>query len=328
MKAYSASLETWSEVLSLLTQQYEIFAPIKNNYLDYELITPENVSDISYNLARPTTPLKAFFFPVKENVVKDLPAKKRIILGVTACDLAALQLMDKIFLDEEYPDLYYQKHRENTLLIGTDCHSILTSCHCTSYGLQPYPEANHDIRLNLIDSKVVLETVTEKGNILLEQIKNQNFFTGDIHLDQEKIKQKNDAVIAQLKENNAGLPDSEGTRDKILKSQEKDWKKHAAKCVSCGACSAICPTCHCFLLIDKANFEKLKNWDTCQYPAFEKVAAGEDPLHKLYERLKNRYMCKFIYKPDMFGEIACTGCGRCIDACIAGIDKNKVIMDI
>ncbi|MBN1949382.1 MAG: 4Fe-4S dicluster domain-containing protein, partial [Candidatus Cloacimonetes bacterium] len=88
------------------------------------------------------------------------------------------------------------------------------------------------------------------------------------------------------------------------------------------------PTCHCFLLIDRENFEKVKNWDTCQYPAFGRVAAGEDPLHKLFKRLRNRYLCKFVHKPAMFGELACTGCGRCIDACIAGINKNEVLIDV
>jgi sulfhydrogenase subunit beta (sulfur reductase) len=328
MKSYSASLETWSEVLSLISQQYEIFAPIKNNFLDYELVTPENVSAIVYNEARPTTPLKAFFFPVKENVVKERSDKKRIILGVTSCDLEALKLLDRIFLDEEFLDIYYKQHRENTILIGTDCYSTLDSCHCTSYNLNPFPESNFDIRLNLIDSKIIFESVTEKGSQFMESVKNQNFFMGDIHLDMEKITGKNKDVIAELNERNKDLPDSEVTRKKILQSQEDSWKKHARKCVSCGACSAICPTCHCFLLIDRQDFEKIKNWDTCQYPAFERVAAGEDPLSKLYNRLKNRYMCKYIYKPDMFGEIACTGCGRCIDACIAGIDKNEVILDI
>jgi len=91
MKSYSTSLETWSEVLSLISQQYEIFAPIKRNFLDYELVTPENISKISYNTTRPTTPLKAFYFPIKENVTLDMKSKKRIILGVTSCDLQALK---------------------------------------------------------------------------------------------------------------------------------------------------------------------------------------------------------------------------------------------
>jgi len=328
MKPYSASLETWSEVLSLILQQYEIFAPIKRNFLDYELITPENIAKITYNEARPSTPLKAFFFPVKENVVLDKKVKKRIILGVPSCDLHALNLLDAIFLDEEFLDIYYKQHRENTILIGTDCYTILDTCHCSSYGINPKPEGNHDIRLNLIDSKLVFEPITEKGAEFLESVKNQNFFTGDIHLDLEKIQKKNDETLAKLKKLNKDLPDTDETRQRILYSNEESWKKHAKKCVSCGACAAICPTCHCFLLIDKANFEKVKNWDTCQYPAFERVAAGEDPLKKMYTRLKNRYLCKFVHKPDMFGEIACTGCGRCIDACIAKINKNEVILDV
>jgi len=328
MKSYSTSLDGWSEVLSLVCQQYEIFAPIQKKFLDYVLITPENASKIVYNKARPTTPLKSFFFPVKENVTLDTKPKKRIILGVPSCDLHALNLLDTIFLDEEFQDIYYKQHRENTIIIGADCHSLLETCHCTTYGIQPKPQNNYDVRLNLLDSKLVLEPATKKGEEFLEKIKNPKFFTGDIHLDQEKIQKLNDKIVDELKKLNKNLPESENTRKAIQNSKEDSWQKHAKKCVSCGACAAICPTCHCFLLIDKKNFEKVKNWDSCQYPAFERVAAGEDPLKKMYVRLKNRYLCKFVHKPDMFDQIACTGCGRCIEACIAGINKNEVIFDI
>jgi len=175
---------------------------------------------------------------------------------------------------------------------------------------------------------LIFETATKKGEEFLEKIKNPKFFFGDIYLDQEKIQRKNEETLEELMEQNKSLPNNEETREKILNSKEETWKEFAKKCVSCGACAAICPTCHCFLLIDRKNFEKVKNWDTCQYPAFERVAAGEDPLKKMYTRLKNRYICKFVHKPDMFNEIACTGCGRCIDACIAKINKNEVILEI
>jgi len=328
MKSYSVSLETWSEVLSQISQHYEIFAPVKHNFLDYELINSENASKITYNEARPVTPLKAFFFPVKENVTKDGKPKKRIILGVPSCDLHALKLLDAIFLDEEFLDIYYKQHRENTILIGCNCNTVLDSCHCTSYGINPKPEVNFDISLNLIDSKLILKPKTEKGENFLKNIRSQGFFAGDVHLDQEKIELKYEMIVKRLNDRNSYLPDAEKSRKGILKPQEDIWKKYAEKCVSCGACAVICPTCHCFLLIDRKNFEKVKNWDTCQHPAFERVAAGEDPLKKMYDRLKNRYLCKFVHKPDMFKEIACTGCGRCIDACIAGIDKNEVITEL
>jgi ferredoxin len=68
--------------------------------------------------------------------------------------------------------------------------------------------------------------------------------------------------------------------------------------------------------------------DACQYPGFERVAGGEDALHEISDRFSNRYMCKYVWKPKRFKSIACTGCGRCIEACIGKINKNELFMEL
>ena len=325
MRTYSISLKQWVENLSLVSAKYDVFAPIqKSDFPDYELITKNNIESISYNKAKPTTPLKAFMFPIKENVVKENKNKQRIIFGVPSCDLSALNLLDKIFLDKDFLDTYYKEKRENTILIGSDCYEIEKNCHCTSYGVNPYPGKNCDISFSLVDHKVTLQVHTKKSEKFLSE-----FFTELIEIDElpTEVKGRRNQIIEKLKLQNKELPDAEETRKIITKGGTELWKKFAKDCVSCGACAVICPTCHCFLLIDKKNFEKVKNWDSCQYPAFERVAGDEDPLRKIYNRLKNRYLCKFVHKPDMFDEIACTGCGRCIDACIGKINKNELIIE-
>jgi len=325
MRTYSVSLKQWVKILSSVTTKYNVFAPIqKEDFIDYELITEDNIEEISYNKAKPTTPLKAFMFPIKENVVKELKKEKRIILGIPSCDLSALNILDKIFLDEEFLDTYYKANRENTILIGSDCYEIEDSCHCKSYGVNPYPEENSDISFSLIDHKVILQVYTTKGENFISEFSDK--LTEITELPKE-IVEKRKSIIETLNLQNKDLPDAKETRKIVMKEGTVIWKKFAKDCVSCGACAVICPTCHCFLLIDKGNFEKVKNWDSCQYPSFERVAGDEDPLNKIYNRLKNRYLCKFVHKPDMFDEIACTGCGRCVDACIGKINKNELIIE-
>lgn len=325
MRTYSVSLKQWVKILSLVSAKSNVFAPVKRyDFLDYELLSVNNVDYISFNKAKPTTPLKAFFFPIKENVVKERKELQQVIFGVPSCDLNALNLLDKIFLDEDFLDIYYKNKRENTILIGSDCYDIDENCHCTSYGINPFPQKNCDISFSLINHKVILQVHTKKGEGFL------NEFTADfIELDKLPIEihKERENTVKQLELQNKDLPGNEETRKAIQKEGTVIWKKYAKDCVSCGACAVICPTCHCFLLIDKANFEKVKIWDACQYPAFERVAGDEDPLEKIYTRLKNRYLCKFVHKPDMFNEIACTGCGRCIDACIGKINKNQLIIE-
>ena len=325
MRTYSVSLKQWVKILSSVTAKYNVFAPLlRQDFSDYELLSDENIDLIAFNKVKPTTPLKAFFFPIKENVVKEQQNKKRVIFGVPSCDLSALNLLDKIFLDEDFLDTYYQEKRKNTILIGSDCYEIDKNCHCTSYGINPYPEKNCDISFSLADHKVTLQVHTIKGDKLLSEFAAELIEVDSIPTEVENKRQK---TIEKLKLQNKDLPDAEDTRKILMKEGTVIWKKFAKDCVSCGACAVICPSCHCFLLIDKANFEKVKSWDACQYPAFERVAGDEDPLEKIYNRFKNRYLCKFVHKPDMFDEIACTGCGRCIDACIGKINKNELIIE-
>lgn len=325
MKIYSVSEKEWAQKLKDASQNYTIYAPIlKEKSLDYEIIGEDNLDSICYDGNTAITPLKAFFFPVKENVVQQKEDIQRLIIGVPACDLNAMGLLDKIFLDKDFLDTYYQKNRQNTIILGKDCYQIKESCHCTSYGLKPYAEKLCDVSISVIDGKVYFQPMTDKGEDILIKLNIKENVLAQLP---EIVQTRRKETVEKLNEQNKELPDNIASREGILKENEKLWKDHASTCVSCGACSTICPTCHCFLLIDRQGYEKIRNWDTCQHPAFERVAAGEDPLRKLYDRLRNRYLCKFIYKPDMFDEIACTGCGRCIDACIGKINKNKVLIE-
>jgi len=326
MSVYRISEDKWVEYVKELVREYQVYAPIvKTNSTDFEEITPEKIGRINYGGNTASTPLKAFFFPFKENVVVAAEKKPRIIIGVPNCDLAALDLLDNIYLGGEFEDLYYKENREQTILFGKDCDSIKDSCHCSAYGLKPYAEKNCDISMSVWDGNFYLVPMSAKGEAFLDKHRiNQNETLAALP---EKVVQQRADLVTALQNQNKDIPDEQASRRGIEKENPELWKKHAATCVSCGACSLICPTCHCFLLIDRRDFEKVKNWDACQLPGFSRVAAGEDPLLKLYERLKFRYLCKFVYKPDMFKAIACTGCGRCIDACLGKINKNEVLIE-
>jgi len=237
-------------------------------------------------------------------------------------------MLDSIYLEEPYIDPCYQKKRENTILIGTDCHSLNEHCHCTSYGIPPYPSKNHDISLSVEGEKVWITTNTEKGIQLLEKFSAKGEFRECNKIEMKELTNRRGEIEARLNEVNSRLLDAAMTGGFIKNSDTEIWKKYAVKCVACGACAAICPTCTCFLLIDRPGFEKVRQMDACQYPAFERVAAGEDPLEKSYMRFRNRYLCKYVWKPSQYKSIACTGCGRCIEACIGSINKNELFLEL
>ena len=328
MRNLSIKKEEWDKTIEQLLSSYAIFAMVESEFgLDYELVSPANIAGITYNKAKPATSLKTFFLPVKENVTSSrLLDKYRIILGAPNCDIQGLKILDEIYLDKDFNDIYYRERREKTILISTDCFEKQEHCHCTSYGFNPYATTDADMSAVQMDDLIVLRIITQKGEDFIHQItrlqdvKDQSVIS--------EIEKAHDSADALLNKANEGLPDYETTGMLVKGAANENWEKYSATCVSCGACATICPTCSCFLLIDKPDFEKVKQLDACQYPGFERVAGGEDSLFELPKRFRNRYMCKYVWKPEKFSSKACTGCGRCIEACIGKINKNEMFHEL
>jgi sulfhydrogenase subunit beta (sulfur reductase) len=320
--------EDWHSSLERLASSYDIFVPVKNEFsLDYEPFRLKEADNILYNTPKPATPLKNFFLPVRENVTAGRESEKpRIIIGAPNCDIEALRLLDEIYLDVTFTDPFYRNRRKSTILISSDCFSANDHCHCLSYGVKPYSLDNADIAIAAEKDEISLRIISEKGKELATQLTSQQ--PGESNHLASFIEQKHKMMEASLAARNKGLPDYRATGQIVQKAGNDIWVKYASRCVSCGACTTICPTCSCFLLIDKPDFEKVKQMDTCQYPGFERVAGGEDALFDLPVRFRNRYMCKYVWKPQKFSAVACTGCGRCIEACIGKINKNELFMEL
>jgi sulfhydrogenase subunit beta (sulfur reductase) len=328
MSYFSIRKEEWDSKLEQLISSHTIFATVSNESgLDYELVRPDDIKRISYNKPKPATPLKTFFLPVRENVTSEIKnGKPRIIIGAPNCDIEGINLLDEIYLDKQFTDMFYASRRKSTILISSDCFGLNENCHCTSYGIKPSSSRTADLSVIQIDGSVIFRTISNRGEEFIHK------FTGAATLKDEAILAHIDNKIKEtetmLLESNKDLPDHASTGKLIEAASKIIWEKYSSDCVSCGACTTICPTCSCFLLIDRPGFGKIKQMDACQYPGFERVAGGEDVLHELPERFRNRYMCKYVWKQRKFLSVACTGCGRCIEACIGKISKNKLFREL
>lgn len=320
--------ESWDDIIEHLIISHDVYASVRNDFSqDYELIKPQDITSITYNSPKPVTSLKNFFLPVKENVTMERSGERpRIIMGIPNCDIEGLALLDEIYLDKDFNDPFYRKRREGTLLISSDCNGILEHCHCLTYGIRPYAARIADLAIIVLDKKVIFRIITTKGEEFVQGFADALVTDDDNILPEiERLHQTTEALLS---ERNKGLPDYRQTGEIVNSARKEIWEKYSSRCVSCGACATICPTCTCFLLIDKPGFEKVKQLDACQYPGFERVAGGEDGLHELSARFRNRYMCKYVWKPLKFKSVACTGCGRCIEACIGNINKNELFMEL
>jgi ferredoxin len=325
---YSIKRDSWENSLLRLSSSYIIYGVTGNGQsTDYDLISERNISSLVYNRPKPATPLKTFFLPVRENVtadtVKEVP---RIIIGTPNCDIEALGILDEIYLDESFEDVFYRRRRESTIIISSDCLEIQEHCHCTAYNINPFSTGKADLAVILRHDDIILRAISEKGIELAE--KSFNAVRSDDRTLASFVESRHHETVEILNRTGKGLPDYRTTGRLVKAAGESVWKRYSSKCVSCGACTTICPTCTCFLLIDKPGFHKVKQMDACQYPGFERVAGGEDSLGKLPSRFRNRYMCKYVWKPAKFHSTACTGCGRCIEACIGKINKNELFREL
>jgi ferredoxin len=109
------------------------------------------------------------------------------------------------------------------------------------------------------------------------------------------------------------------------------WYESARKCIGCGTCTYLCPTCHCFDMQDESTLSKgarIRVWDSCMYPEYTHHASGHNPRPARMNRVRNRVYHKFNYFPKNAEEFGCTGCGRCIEYCSANIDIIEIINKI
>jgi len=317
--------------------EYQIIYSSDLNFIT--LKSEDELKDINFFSIRQIQPLKQFFFYPKEELsnVKQT-AKKRIIVGIKSCDLQAIKVLDRMFISD-YIDENYKNYRENTVLISTDCLYPKETCFCSIVNGRPFVEEENavsDINISFIDEEnFILESFTSKGKEILE-----NYFS-DLKEPSEKEtilrnKLRENAVKNIFEFNNEFL--KEDKKDKYYKTLkntyvlEDVWKKESEKCVQCGGCNFICPSCYCFLIREasKSHSEQYRDkvWDVCHFTGYSRVAGGANPRKYKYQRFRNRYQCKFVYRYENFGFYACTGCGRCIEVCPAKIDIRKVIRNL
>lgn len=280
---------------------------------------------------RAIDPLKILFYHVREKVYP-LAEKtgKRLIAGVKACDLKGLQVLDRALINSDFVDPAYQHWRENTTIISTDCTSIGQACHCTLVGGKPYPENDFDVNLSRLDNFYYLQAGSEKGRQLLDLIR-QNCAcqtVDEAHL--ATVKSQRQQMVEQLAVFNKDYNRS-SHYPRLRTYQTVPWKHESRECVGCGACTNICPTCYCLILNDETEsqqFTKVRSFDSCQWNGYARVAGGGTPRPHIHERFRNRYLCKLVYMQQNFGQLGCTGCGRCTEACPGRIDFRAVVHNL
>ncbi len=319
---------------------FEIFIPYPSE-LDNDNLSYKKLSDnkeFIINKYRTIDPIKTLFYLPSESVIPaSAKENKRIIVGVKNCDLLALEILDDALLEDNFVEPNYRIWRDNTYIISADCTDALSTCHCILLDNNPYPEKTSegknifDINLSQINDRFFITIGTKKGEELLELMKKYCTISNATSSDKDKVEAQHAEIRKKLVDINSDFSPDRNYDIISENNNEATWKELSAECVECGGCTNICPTCYCIILNDESengNFRKVRTWDSCQLSGYAKVAGGGSPRTKLWERFRHRYQTKFIRINESFSKLGCTGCGRCISTCPAGIDLREVIQSL
>jgi ferredoxin len=325
------------KLLEQWTKEYSIYVPTANQ--DSTEMAKWDGKDISFlNWYRNTRiPPKSVFFPIleemfhygkdKEGYHIETPAagnEKKLIFGVRACDAAALALLDIAFR-EGYEDPYYLERRKNTLLVGLTCTKPYDTCFCTSLESSPSENKNVDIMLTDIGNEYLIEAISDKGKELIAKTVGLNEATeADMAKAKAVIEAAYHKVTRQIKTKDIAKKLQTSFEDKEF------WEEVSAKCISCGICTFLCPTCFCFDITDqteKGQTKRVRCWDSCQFSTYTRMPM-ENPREEEWRRVRQKVCHKYAFFPTSYNKIACTGCGRCIRLCPVNWDITQTINNI
>ena len=316
---------------AIVAEGYHLYGPVRS---DGEVTLTEvgENAEFDFGYRNFKTSPKDFFLPQSEvicrfcrgELVEDAAAapEKRVLFGVRPCDARALWLLDKVFLDEPQ-DVYYKQKRDNTVVVSAACLNPDTTCFCTSVGGGPAGREGSDVLLFDLGEAFLLEPVSERGEAFLDAFSR---LTKDATKKQMAEKDQMAQEAASRMEKIA----LDGIAEKLAEAFDSDlWEAPSQKCLGCGICTYLCPTCHCFDVTDetlKGNGRRLRTWDSCMYSLFTLHASGHNPRPSQKERVRQRFMHKFSYAVENQGELFCVGCGRCIVNCPVNLDVREVIV--
>lgn len=249
------------------------------------------------------------------------PEDRLALLGVRGCDLAAIRIQDRVFLEGEHPDPAYRARREGAFIVAVNCARASASCFCASMDAGPRARPGYDLALTELTGgghRFLVEPGTERGGELLSALPT----TAAGEPDREQA----DAVVRATE---ASLVRSmpPGIRETLRAAAASPrWDDVASRCLACTNCTLVCPTCFCTAVEDTTDLdgtaERARRWDSCFTAAHSYIHGGS-----VHAGTASRYRQWMTHKLstwfDQFDTPGCTGCGRCLTWCPVAIDITE-----
>lgn len=256
-----------------------------------------------------------------------LDETRRILFGLRPCDAAAITVMDEFFR-RDYADPNYLARRERMRLIVTACSESEETCFCASAGTGPVAGDGFDVQLFGVGDIYLVESGTEAGEQMIER---GGELFGDPPADAERLVQD---FRRRAEASQQTRLDLERVRRIIRSGAEPEgfWERVADRCLMCGGCAYVCPTCTCYNIVDRPVSEaggvRQRLWDTCVLGGFTREASGHNPRGRQSLRCAHRYLHKLGGSDSPDRRFRCVGCGRCADACIADVGIINIVTEL
>lgn len=322
---YQLPRETADRIFSQLQEHYDIFAPKlfagEGCFSDTDIIrygrvsTLEEIeferrSDYSFKEALTAVNETLFYFTENETSVPPAPARERLIF-LRSCDLHALKRLDAIYLQNGPEDFYYRRLREKSHFVLMGCSEACESGFCASMGTNRAEE--YDLYLKVSPDTVWVDGQNET---LLSCFRDETAEACSVS--PEYVRQNKEKVT---------LPKNLSTES----FGNPLWEAYGSRCIGCGRCNFVCPTCTCFtmqdiLYRDNENVgERRRVWASCQVDGYSDIAGGGSFRKKQSERMRFKVMHKIYDFEKRFGYPMCVGCGRCDAVCPEYISYANLI---
>ena len=326
------AVEAWPA--NLLATGARVVAPVATSadQVEYRELSPAAATATGLGRGLPRLSPKSAWFPRSEPILQlrrqgrqwalddpDLTFPRVVVCGARPCDAAAPGILAPLF-GWDFHDVFFERRLANVALIVMACaQPVDRACFCTSVGIDPAGEAVGDILLTpLAGDQFFAEARTPEGQKLLTALTTAAPTAGvpDSAALQARREQIRHSVPVRF--------DAARVRHALgVRFDDPLWEQSSRYCVACGTCAFACPTCHCFDIQDEpggAGALRQKNWDTCASPLFTLHTSGHNPRPDQAARWRQRLSHKFRYYPEKFSRVLCTGCGRCMRLCPAGMD--------